>query len=127
MNELDEILIGFRDTIDTIDTRTKLFERFTDKCLPVKVQDMITNHMNSCLYDQTRRKHKEFTAVKTNMLSKGLLDDDKDIKTIEQQIFDLNMLAKRNIETEERNMRKRAAFGDMDAVDLEDESNPEGI
>jgi hypothetical protein len=59
-----------------LDKHATALDNYLDKYQPLRMQSMISDHMNACLHSETRRKHKLFDDMKTGYLLRIVLEDD---------------------------------------------------
>ena len=76
---------------------------------------MITEHLDACLTGDNRVKHKLYNASKVQLIFKALLDDTGTTLKIQDLIKDINSIARRRVDEEEREQRRVAANKEREA------------
>ena len=58
-----------------IDNHCISLDQYLDKYQPVRMEDAVTQHLDACLGNTERIKHKAYTDKKASVLYRSLLDD----------------------------------------------------
>lgn len=98
-----------------IDDHLLALDQYLDKYQPVRMEDMITEHLNACLTGDMRVKHKLYNDSKVQLIFKALLDDTGTTLRIQELIKDINAIARRRVDEEEREQRRIAANKEREA------------
>jgi hypothetical protein len=85
-----------------IDDHLIALDQYLDKYQPVRMEDMITEHLDACLMGDQRIKHKLYGDSKVQLIFKALLEDTGTTLKIQDLIKNINGIARRRVDEEEK-------------------------
>lgn len=96
-------------TMKRLENHCVALDNYLDKYQPVRMQDMINDHLDASLISEPRKKHTQYQSQTISKLYRALLYDSGNTINIQKVIDEITKKARDTIEEEERNKRRKAA------------------
>ena len=109
MQRINEHMAQEDLTMKRLEDHCIALDNYLDKYQPVRMQDMINDHLDASLYGNPRKAHTLYQSQTISKLYRELLVDSGNSINIQKVIEQITKKARDTIEEEERQKRRKAA------------------